>query len=258
VTVERFNPGVLKFCAALGPGFTLMWLIGAGPLSHFVYLPPPSAANTAAQTVATYTDNLTQVRLGCVLMIFASSAYAFWGVAVSMYGRKAEQGRPVLFYSQIVCLAVSVVVIMLIGCSWGVAAFRPGETLPEVTQGWNDFGWFAVLFTSAPFTGWALALGFAIVLDKSARPAFPRWVGYFNIWAAIFFCPACLMLFFKTGPFSQNGIFVFYIPVGIFFVWIVVLSVLTVKAINAEARELRLGLDAQQDSRPHADIRASS
>ena len=101
---------------------------------------------------------------------------------------------------------------------------------------------FRSLFTSAPFTGWALAVGFAIVNDKSARPAFPRWSGYFNIWAAIFFCPACLLLFFKTGPFSQNGIFVFYIPVGIFFIWIVTLSALTVKAVNAEQRELRASL----------------
>ena len=47
-------------------------------------------------------------------------------------------------------------------------------------------------------------------------------------------CEACLLLFFKTGPFSQNGVLVFYIPMIVFFVWIVVFSVLTVRAINAE------------------------
>jgi hypothetical protein len=48
-------------------------------------------------------------------------------------------------------------------------------------------------------------------------------------------CEACLLLFFKTGPFSQNGVLVFYIPMIAFFVWIVAFSVLTVRAINAEA-----------------------
>ena len=72
-------------------------------------------------------------------------------------------------------------------------------------------------------------------MGNSKRPAFPRWSGYFNIFVSFFMCEACLLLFFKTGPFSQNGVLVFYFPMIAFFVWIVAFSVLTVRAINAEA-----------------------
>jgi hypothetical protein len=52
-------------------------------------------------------------------------------------------------------------------------------------------------------------------------------------------CEASLLLFFKTGPFSQNGVLVFYIPMIVFFTWIVVFTVLTIRAINAEATSVR-------------------
>ena len=243
MTSKAFNPKVLKFCAWMGPAFVLMWLIGSAPLAHFVFVPPPSASNTAAHTVHEYVSHLTGVRIGCVLMIFSSALYGFWGVAVSLYARPAETGRPVLFYAQMICLACCVVVIMFIGFFWGVAAFRPGHTDPSVTQALNDLGWFGVLFTGAPFTGWAFALAATILLDKSERPWFPRWVAYLNIWAGLLYVEAALILFFKHGAFSQNGFAVFYVPVAIFFVWIVTLSVMVIRAVNNESRMLASGVD---------------
>lgn len=238
MTRENFNPGVLKFCAWMGPAFTAMWLIGAAPIAGFDFVPPPSAANSASETVAEYRDNLTGVRVGCVFMIFSSALYGFWGMAVSMYARTCERGRPVLFYVQVVSLACCCVVIMLIGFFWGVAAFRPGETDPAVTQALNDVGWFGVLFTGAPFTAWAFCVAAAVLMDKSERPAFPRWSGYLNLFAGLLYVEACLMLFFKDGAFSQNGAAVFYLPVAVFFVWIVTLSYLTIRAVNNEKARL--------------------
>jgi hypothetical protein len=75
----------------------------------------------------------------------------------------------------------------------------------------------------------------SILMDHGARQAFPRWSAYFNLFSSFFMCEASLLLFFKKGPFSQNGVLVFYIPMIVFFTWIVVFTVLTVRAINAEA-----------------------
>ena len=256
MTAKTFNPTVLKFCAWMGPAFTALWLIGSAPLADFVFVPPPSAADSAVQTVQNYTDNLTQVRLGCVVMIFASALYAPWGMAISMYARKAETGRPILFYTQVVSLAACVVVIMFIGFFWGIAAFRPGDVSPEITQTWNDAGWFGVLFTGAPFTMWAFAVAAAIFLDRSERPAFPRWAAYLNVWAGLLYIEACLMLFFKEGAFSQNGILVFYIPVAVFFVWIVTMSVLTMRAVDAESRELEGSTGDAPEELPRVPVSA--
>jgi hypothetical protein len=92
-----------------------------------------------------------------------------------------------------------------------------------------------VLFTGAPFALFQLALAASILMDTSRPTTFPRWVGYYNIFTSFFMFEACLLLFFKTGPFSQNGVLVFYIPMIVFFVWIVVMSVLTIRAINTES-----------------------
>jgi hypothetical protein len=234
---NNFSTGVLRFCAWTGPIFVLMWLIGAGPTTGWVFLPPPSAADSAAKTVADYTSHLVPIRIGCILMIFSCMFYTSWGMVITMLAKKAEQGLPILFYIQVVSLAACVVVVLLIGFFWGAASFRAGETAPEVTQALNDLGWLGVLFTGAPFTAWAFALSAVTLMDKSLRPVFPRWTAYLNIFAGITFVEAALILCFKTGPFSQNGLFVFYLPMVTFFVWIVVLSWVSLRAIAAEAVE---------------------
>jgi hypothetical protein len=96
-------------------------------------------------------------------------------------------------------------------------------------------GWLGVLFTGAPFALFQIALAVSILMDHRPRPVFPRWSGYFNLFSSFFMCEASLLLFFKTGPFSQNGVLVFYIPMIVFFTWIIVFTVLTVRAINGEA-----------------------
>ncbi len=93
-----------------------------------------------------------------------------------------------------------------------------------------------MLFTGAPFALFQICLAVTTLLDKSVQPAFPRWSAYYNLFASFFMCEASLLLFFKTGPFSQDGVLVFYVPMIVFFVWIVMFSVLTLRAINAEAQ----------------------
>jgi hypothetical protein len=234
---KKINPKILKFCAWMGPLFTVWWLVGAGPLAWFI-LPPYSAADTPAEVVSHYTEHLTAVRIGCILMIFASMIYGVWGMAITLYTRQVEGHRPVLFYIQVVSLACCEVVVMLIGFFWGAAAWRAGEINPEITQALNDLGWLGVLFTGAPFAAYMIALAVAILLDESKRAAFPRWVGYFNLFVTFWMFEAAGILLFKTGPFSQNGLMVFYIPMIVFFVWILVMSRMTMNAINAERDEL--------------------
>lgn len=226
------SAGIMKFCAVLGPLFTLMWLGGAGPVSGWTFILPPSANNSSAETLASYLEHLTAIRVGCVLMIVASVLYTAWNMAISTLARKLEGDRPILFYIQVVSIAACVVVVMFIGFFWGVAAFRAGQTAPEITQALNDLGWFGVLFTGAPFAAYQIALGVAILPSETV--VFPRWVGYLNLFVSVFMVEASLILFFKTGPFSQDGLFVFYLPMAIFFIWICTMSVLVSRAVKAE------------------------
>jgi hypothetical protein len=46
--------------------------------------------------------------------------------------------------------------------------------------------------------------------------------------------PGGVMIFFKTGPLAFNGLFGIWIPLGVFFVWIIAMTALTIQAINRQ------------------------
>lgn len=248
---DGFNPRVFKLCAWSGVIFCLMWLGGAGPATGWVYLPPPSAADLATKTVADYAGHTLNIRIGVTIAIFSIMFYTFWGMAVSFLPKKVEGEYPILFYIQVVSLAICNAVILYIAYFWAAASFRAGDTLPEVTQALNDMGWLGVLYTGAPFAAYMIALAIVTLMDKAERPVYPRWSAYFNLFVAFFMFEAAGILFFKTGPFSQNGLFVFYIPMAVFFGWILVFSYLALKAVDAEV-EARGPLQGIAGKRNHA------
>ena len=245
---DGFHPQVLKFCAYTGLAFAFLWPFAATVVADYQYILPPSAADPAAKVVSDYVGSRTTgIRVATVIFIFSSILYTTWSVSIIQMVRRRERQWPILFNIMMIAVACEAVVVMFIGFFFGAAAWRPGETSPEVTQAFNDLGWLGVLFTGAPFALFQLALAASILMDKSPRPAFPRWSAYLNIFASFFMCEASLLLFFKTGPFSQNGVLVFYLPMITFFVWIVTFSILTVKAINAEAATPDAELEATAD-----------
>lgn len=241
---DGFNPKVLKFCAYTGLAFAFFWPFAATVVANFQYILPPSAADPAAKVVAEYLANTTRIRIATVIFIFSSILYTTWSVSIIQMVRRRERQWPILFNIMMISVACEVVVVMFIGFFFGCAAWRPGETSPAVTQALNDLGWLGVLFTGAPFALFQLALAATTLMDNSARPPFPRWSAYLNIFASVFMCEASMLLFFKTGPFSQNGVLVFYVPMIVFFVWIITFSILTIRAINDEASAEELSLES--------------
>lgn len=231
---DGFDPRVIKFCAKTGFAFAFFWPFAAIVVAQGQYILPPSAADSAAQVVADYQANLTGIRIATVIFIFSSILYTTWSMAIIQMVRRREREWPLLFNIMVVAVACEVVVVMFIGFFFGAAAWRPGETGADVTQALNDLGWLGVLFTGAPFALFQLALAATTFLDRSGLSPFPRWSAYFNLFTSVFMVEACLLLFFKTGPLSQDGVFVFYMPMVIFFAWIMVFSVLTLKAVDGE------------------------
>lgn len=244
---DGFHPQILKFCAYSGLVFAFFWPFAAIVVANCQYILPPSAADPANKVVSDYLANTTGIRIATVIFIFSSILYTTWSASIIQMVRRRERQWPILFNIMLISVACEVVVVMFIGFFFGAAAWRPGETSPEVTQAFNDLGWLGVLFTGAPFALFQIALAVSILMDKSERPAFPRWSAYFNLFASVFMCEASLLLFFKTGPFSQNGVLVFYIPMVVFFVWIVTFSILTVRAVNAESAAVPAEMEGTAD-----------
>jgi hypothetical protein len=58
-----------------------------------------------------------------------------------------------------------------------------------------------------------------------------------SFWTAFLSAPGGLTIVFKTGPLAYNGLIALWIPLGVFGVWIAVMTVLVVQAIHREAGE---------------------
>ena len=99
----------------------------------------------------------------------------------------------------------------------------------------NDLGWIMLLMTFTTFVVQNFAIGLCILGDKRERPTLPRWVGYFNFWVGVLFIPGGLLTFFKTGPFAWDGLFVWWVPLIVFFIWYVAMFVLLRNAVKQQS-----------------------
>ena len=120
--------------------------------------------------------------------------------------------------------------------TWAVIAYRAETLDPAIIQIMNDWVWFDWLYTWPPYSVWMFILSAAILLDRNSPTIYPRWVGYYNLWSGILIIPACTIGFFKFGPFAYDGVVSFWLASFVFFVWMVIMSVTTWRAIGAEER----------------------
>jgi hypothetical protein len=173
-----------------------------------------------------------------VVCMFGVIPLISWGVGVAAHTRRSEMSYPALSWIQLACVAIGTLTGVIDMAVWAVAAFRPHEISPQTLQVLNDLGWFLFVFTISPFCLWLLAIGLAVLTDRSPEPVFPRWTGYLSLWCALLFVPSGLIAFFKHGPFGWNGLFAFYLPLTVFFVWLMAIGWYVLRAAYGVAELL--------------------
>ncbi|EHB59126.1 hypothetical protein MycrhDRAFT_1562 [Mycolicibacterium rhodesiae JS60] len=219
-------------CAWCGLACTAVCLTG---LLIAGLIPPPHPDNSVNTIAARYVEDKDQIRIGMFIAVIGFTLYGPWGAEIASRLRPSEGDRPVLAYTQVAMLGTAIFVGVLFSLMIGVAAFRPGEVSPDVTTTVNDIAWFLFLFDWPPFAVWCVAIGVAIMKDKREVPSFPRWAAYLNFWCAFLDILAGFVIFFKGGPLAYDGVLAYWIPLVIFFVWIVIMTYLLIVAINREA-----------------------
>ncbi|NIB38878.1 hypothetical protein HBA55_04730 [Pseudomaricurvus alkylphenolicus] len=234
--------------AALLSAPVLMGLFVIGYIVLAGFLPPPAPSLTAEQIAELYRGRSLQINVGMFFLMTSMSMVALWGAVIAARLRVVEQGVPILTYAQLINCAVATVVIAVCGLFWAAAAFRAHDLDPEILRMLNDLGWFFFLAPWPPFTFWLGAMAWAILKDRRPTPDFPRWTAFLCLWAAVLFIPAGFILIFKTGPFAWNGLLAFYIPVGIFFLWISVMTYYGVIAIKRESQSAEDGTPGVEPS----------
>jgi hypothetical protein len=216
-------------CIWTGPVATVLALLGMVFISGFI--PATSPAASGQEIADFYTGNLAGIRVGMVISMIAFSLFVPFGIAIALQTRRIEQ-VPVMSWIQIASVAIAALEGVMAVVIWLAAAFRPDVVDPDLTRALHDLGWICFLVDVPPFSIWIGAVGVAILRDRNAAPLFARWVGYFNLWVAVLILPALLIPFFKTGPFAYNGVLALYLPFGVFFLWMVVMTPALLRALG--------------------------
>lgn len=223
--------GTQRLCAWTGPVFMVVFFIGWVPLAG--WLPPPSPAMSAEQVVAMYRDNLLGIRLGMVVVALASALLLTFFAAVSVQVKRMEGGGSVLAYAQLAAGIMAVVEFMIPAAIWEAASYRLDRS-PEDTQLLHDLGWFPFFALAATAILQGVVIGVAVLRDRRPEPVFPRWAGYFNIWAVMLLFFGTFIVLVKDGPIAWNGLLTWWMELVSYFLWITVNTVLVLRAVAAE------------------------
>jgi hypothetical protein len=215
--------------AMVGAFLVMFWFIAG-------VIPPIRPSDTAEQIAQIYVEKQWRIRIGLALMILFAWLFAPFFALLSRQVRRIEGYWGVMSLTQILLSVTFPFGFSLCAIFAVTAAYRP-ERNPDVTQALNDIFWFIVVGLVGPLITQVIILAFAVFIDKRERPSFPRWFGYFNIWYAVLGVPGCAVYLFKTGPLAWNGMFAFWIPLTVFVIWMVVVTVMLVKAVDIEATE---------------------
>lgn len=227
------DPVLMRLCIWTGVALVAMTAIGFGWLMG--YAPPPAAAWTPAQTLTFVQTHQTSILIGAALCTFFWSFWVTWAAPMIIYIRRMEHA-PLLTYASLANVGGGAAIITTIAVSWTVMAFRAEDAL--IVQAFNDLGFFLFLYTWPPFAIWMVIIALAILRDINPQPLFPRWVAFYNLWAAILMAPASLMGLFKTGPFAYDGLLAFWLVAIDFFLWMVVMSVVMFKVVAQDERRM--------------------
>lgn len=217
-------------------GLMAMMVFFAG-LCLMTFFPPLAPSLTPEQVALIYQTHATEIRMGALLIVISAMFCGPFDAAIFMQLRRMEGSRrPVASYGQLASGIANIQFFILPGIFFVIAAYRPDRPI-DVLYALNDIAW---IVTMLPWTVGAmqcLCIGAAVLNHGTESSAYPRWVGFFNIWIAVGMASSSVIPFFKTGPFAWNGIVGFWIPATVFGLWMGVMWWMTLKAIGKEEAE---------------------
>lgn len=223
------NRKVHKFCAWSGTLCLILMAIGMIAIAGFV--PTRSPGQTALETAQFIIENRTRIRWGMIVSMFASSLLMTYAVSMAIHMRRIEGRFPALAMIQFGLGAIFVLEFIYLLFFWQTATFRV-DRAPELVQLLNDMAWIPFVGLTSTAVVQVACFGIAVLLDRRAKPIFPRWLGYYNLWVALMFMPGTFNVFFKDGPLAWNGIIAWYLPLAVFASWLIINPIFLSRAVD--------------------------
>lgn len=199
-------------------------------------LPPPSPTWSAERVAAFYQENSAQIKWGATITSWTSAFMIPLTVVVAAQLARHEKGRPIWSILSLVGGSLMSIFLVLPPLFWGVAAFTPARA-PEITATMHELALLTLVTTDQYFIFmWVGIVVICLTPNSVVYSPFPRWFGYFTAWIALMFEAGAFAFLTRTGPLAWNGLLVFWSPLSLFGLWIVVMSVLLFKTIGEQER----------------------
>jgi len=221
-------------CLWTAPVFGLILLIAFVAFPGF--FPPMSPTMSADEVAAFYADNTAMIRFSMITFnLCAIMLLPFFAVIVVQMKRMATQSHA-LAYCYLTAVVSGATIFALADIFYLVAAFRPDRS-PELLLLLNDLAWITLVAPVGMLVAQNLLLGLAVYLDSGPNPVFPRWVGHFAVVTGLAMAPAAAAAVFRTGPLAWDGAISFWLRIGAFVLFIVVMSFVLRSALHRQAVE---------------------
>jgi hypothetical protein len=215
--------------------FTAIYGFAMAFLLHI--MPPPKATWNYDQIAHWYSIHHDSIRVGAIVASYTSAFMLPLACVVAVQMAREEPGGKIWTILTIAGGAMMSIFLVLPPLFFGVAAFTPSRS-HEVTGVMHELAMLTLTTTDQFYVFMWVAIVVICLIPKTAKHSpFPRWFGYFTAWIAFMFEAGAIAFLPRTGPFSWRGLLVFWSPLTLFGLWITVMSVLLLKALNQQIRE---------------------
>lgn len=227
-----------------GPAFILVMAIGFVGIGGMI--PPPHPGDTAAETAEFFLGNADRLKLGMIVSAFAAGLLVPFSAVIALQMRRIEGRTPLLAMTQFACGALLSLEFIYLIFFWQAAVFRQDRSA-EMVQLLNDMAWIPYIGLSCTVVIQVVCIGLAALIDRRENPVFPRWFGYYQLWAALLFTPGTFNVYFHDGALAWDGAIAFYLPIAVYVTWTVVTPWMVFRAIVGQAAEESVGTGGQPD-----------
>jgi hypothetical protein len=219
---------LVRLCGWSGIAFVVLFALGWGLLGRNI--PPYSAAMPADELAGIYRANASTMRIGFALGAFSCLGLITWAIGIFRIMVQMEgAGSKVLPYAQLVGGVLTGMVPLFASIFWLTAAFRP-EQDASIIRLLFDIGWLMIdLGFCVTLLQYCAIAGVALRDTRTPR-LFPKWLAWLGVWTSLEFLLELMMPYFRTGPFAWYGLFNYWVPFFLPFVYIIAISYYMIKA----------------------------
>jgi hypothetical protein len=221
-----------RFFALNGLVFIVLCLVGLE-----VFWPqPPSFALSPQETARFYADHQTGFLIGITLCELAMAFYVMWTIQIGTMLWRLDRGAHVKTIAATACGLATPFILAADLAVFAVAAYRPAQTDPAITQALSDTAWIgSELFW--PILAAEMALIAVIMIQSKGRPdCFPAWLGWYTVFAAAAEPFQAAIIFTEDGPLAPDGLLTWYLAVGSWGLWAAATSITMFRMLSGSDR----------------------